>query len=111
MVAKMAIPKKEKRAAIAAALRIPEHILQHELVGLGVRMLDRTNHNFIGDSGTVVDESRNTLTVDIEGQLKNYVKDQSTFSFRVPAGQWVRVDGKLLVGRPEDRIKKRHINW
>jgi ribonuclease P protein subunit POP4 len=35
------------------------------------------------------------------------VKDSSVFHFKFPDGTVVEIDGKLLVGRPEDRLKKR----
>ncbi|MCD6207409.1 MAG: ribonuclease P protein component 1 [Methanosarcinales archaeon] len=37
-------------------------------------------------------------------------KSQTTFIFSLPDGIRVRVDGRLLVARPEDRIAKRHRN-
>jgi ribonuclease P protein subunit POP4 len=34
------------------------------------------------------------------------VKDSSIFHFKFSDGTVVEIDGKLLVGRPEDRLKK-----
>ena len=35
-------------------------------------------------------------------------KDVSIFQFKVPDGTIVEIDGKILLNRPEDRIKKRY---
>ena len=35
-------------------------------------------------------------------------KDVSVFQFKVPDGTVVEIDGKILLNRPEDRIKKRY---
>lgn len=41
---------------------------------------------------------------------KTIPKAHSTFIFSLPDGRKVRVDGDLLVARPEDRISKKHKN-
>ena len=58
-----------------------------------------------------MDETRNTLTLEINKKEKNFVKEQCVFSFHLPSGEKVKVDGKILVGRPEDRIKKKLRKW
>jgi ribonuclease P protein subunit POP4 len=35
------------------------------------------------------------------------VKDSSVFHFTMPDGTIVEVDGKVILGRPEDRLKKK----
>ena len=89
----------------------PKDLVRHELIGLRVKIVDSTNKAIIGVSGRVVDESRNTLTIETPRGPKNFVKEQCVFSFQIPSGEWVRVDGKLLVARPEDRIKKKFRKW
>ncbi len=39
-------------------------------------------------------------------KAKNVVKEVAVFRFRFSDGAIVEIDGKLLVGRPEDRLKK-----
>ena len=34
--------------------------------------------------------------------------DVSVFQFKVPDGTIVEIDGKILLNRPEDRIKRRY---
>lgn len=63
---------------------------------------------FKGIKGKVVDETRNTIKIeDYEGNEKIVPKKEATFHFKLPDGSKVEIDGKILVARPEDRIKKR----
>ncbi len=89
----------------------PENLVRHELIGLACRVSDSTNKALIGLEGRVTDESRQTLTLEAENREKTLAKDQCLFSFRIPSGKWVRVEGRLLVARPEDRIKKKFKSW
>lgn len=89
----------------------PKNLVRHELIGLHCRIADSTNKEVKGLEGRVVDESRNTLTIEVKGKEKNVVKEQCVFSFSLPSGERVRVEGKVLVGRPEDRIKKKLKKW
>ncbi len=88
----------------------PEEIVRHELIGLRVRVEECSNPSSVGISGKVVDESRNTLTMRSESGSKVLVKEECTFIFSTESGE-LRVDGSLLVGRPEDRIKKKQPKW
>jgi ribonuclease P protein subunit POP4 len=89
----------------------PENLVRHELIGLSVKVTRSTNPSSIGIEGRVVDESRNTLTIETEKGKKNIVKEQCTFSIELPSGERVVVDGRVLVARPEDRIKKKQKKW
>ncbi len=89
----------------------PENILRHELIGLDVTVFDSTNKKIIGLHGKVVDESRQTLKIKTSKGEKTMIKNQCVFSFCLPTGVCVRVDGKQLVSRPEDRIKKKITSW
>lgn len=88
-----------------------KNLVRHELIGLQVRVIASSNFSAIGGNGRVVDESRNMLTVETEFGEKHYAKEQCMFAFTLPSGDIVRVDGKVLVGRPEDRIKKKQRKW
>jgi len=88
----------------------PEDLVRHELIGLNVKIASSSNLVMIGIHGKVVDESRNTLTIETKAGPRTAIKDQCEFSFKL-GKEWVRVDGKLLVARPEDRVKKRFKKW
>jgi ribonuclease P protein subunit POP4 len=89
----------------------PGELVRHELIGLEVRVVSSANKQLAGLAGRVVDESRNMLTIETAKGEKRLVKEQCVFSFRLPSGKRVRVDGSVLVGRPEDRVKKRFRKW
>jgi ribonuclease P protein subunit POP4 len=91
----------------------PENVVRHELIGLKVRIASSDNPEIAGLSGRVIDESRNTLTIETPGKgEKRLIKDQCVFSFYLPSvRKRVKVDGKIIVARPEDRIKKKFEKW
>jgi ribonuclease P protein subunit POP4 len=90
----------------------PQNLVRHELIGLKVKIAGSTNKAMIGTEGKVVDETRNTLILEVLGKDKKFVKEQCVFSFYLPGSKnWVKVDGSILVARPEDRIKKKLKKW
>ena len=84
----------------------PKNLVRHELIGLGVEVADSENPSNKGMKGIVMDETRNTLVIETGKGEKTLIKEQCIFIFKLPEGK-VRVDGKILVARPEDRIKKK----
>jgi len=90
----------------------PKNIVRHEFIGLLVRVTDSANKALIGTEGKVIDETRNTLTIEVAGLEKTFIKDQCVFSFFLPdSKKWVKVNGDVIVARPEDRIKKKLKLW
>lgn len=102
-----------------------KNIFYHELIGLELKVVDSSNPSLIGLRGTVIDETKKTLTVEVSQKVhskdlssnqdlifiyreKLIQKDVSVFQFKVPDGTIVEIDGKILLNRPEDRIKKRY---
>ncbi|MFH1786362.1 MAG: ribonuclease P protein component 1 [archaeon] len=84
-------------------MRSKENLHQHELIGLKVEVAESSNTALMGLKGTVADETRNMLVVD-SGGMKKVPKADCTFRF---PEYGVSIEGKILVARPEDRIKKR----
>ncbi|MCQ6962045.1 ribonuclease P protein component 1 [Methanolobus chelungpuianus] len=88
-------------------------LIFHELIGLGVEVVDATNPALIGISGRVVDETKNMLIVLTKAGSEIMVpKAVTTFVFRIPARlsgkhaeRHVKIDGNLLVSQPENRTK------
>jgi ribonuclease P protein subunit POP4 len=105
----------------------PENLVRHELVGLRVRIAESSDPAHEKVSGTVVDETYGTLRIEtarkiskktskertekIERIEKIIPKSTTIFIFALPNKTEVQVDGRLLVGRPEDRIKKKLPRW
>jgi len=88
-----------------------KNLVMHELIGLAVRIKDSTDPSQKKLSGKVVDESYSTLKIEVKGKEKIIPKGNSIFIFTLPNKQKVQVDGKLLISRPEDRIKKKFARW
>ena len=80
------------------------NILRHELVGLKLGAI--TDGKRI--RGVVTGETSKTIRVKTPGGDKTITKEISTLEFELPGASVVRVEGKLLAGRPEDRVKKKH---
>jgi len=80
-------------------------LLKHELVGLNANVVDSENKALVGMKGKIVDETRNMLTIDYDGKLKRLIKSQVILQLSYK-GHAYEVNGKMLVNRPEDRIKK-----
>lgn len=83
-----------------------ENLLQHELIGLKIKILDSSDPTLIGKEGVIMDETRNTITLKEEEKLKRIPKKGSKMSVTTPKGEKVKVKGTELQARPEDRVKK-----
>ena len=90
----------------------PKNLVRHELIGLEVKIKNSTDPTLKGKKGKVVDETYNMLKIEEEeGKEISVPKKNCVFIFKLPSGLKVEVDGKILVGRPEDRIKKKFKKW
>ena len=89
----------------------PQNLVRHELIGLNIEIKKSFNKSQNGLKGRVVGETYSTLRIETEKGEKVIPKDVAIFIFTLPNGTKVQVDGKILVGRPEDRIKKKLSRW
>lgn len=85
----------------------PYNILRHELIGLRVRVVS-TTHPGYRCSGEIIEETRNTLKIKSKSGMKTLPKNCITLELKLPNKEVVRIDGNLLVSRPEERIKKKY---
>jgi len=88
----------------------PKNLVKHELIGLVLEVADSKNPSQKGLRGRVVDETRNTLVIETDKGEKTLMKEQCVFIFELEQGK-VKVNGSMLVARPEDRIKKKTRAW
>ncbi len=89
----------------------PKNVIFHELIGLYVEIVNSSNPYHIGISGKVVDETANMLVIDTSEGRKKIPKKYTVFVFVLPSGEKVKVEGKVLLGGPEERLKKRIRYW
>ena len=86
--------------------RTPANLTSHEIIGLRAIVARCSDSNLEGESGTVIDETKNMLKLDVKGKIKTVPKAVAQFSFILPDKRVIPVDGKTIQGRPEDRIAK-----
>jgi ribonuclease P protein subunit POP4 len=89
-------------------MKVTPDVIRYEFIGTEAKVSKSTHPDYVGISGKVIDETRNTLTILHEGKGKVVVKDSTIFHFKFSDGTTVEINGKILVGRPEDRLK-RHV--
>ena len=81
------------------------NILRDEIIGLDAEVLSDSNPANIGIRGKVIDETMKTLVIRGMGTHR-IAKQEAVFKFLLD-GVAVKVEGKALMGRPEDRVKKK----
>lgn len=86
-------------------------IIRHELIGLTAKVSKSTNDSMCGLKGTVIDETKNMLTLSDGVRRIMIPKDETTFKFTLKDGTTVQVDGYRLLGRPEMRLKSKVRRW
>jgi len=92
-------------------MRTPENLVRHELIGLKAEVVESTNKKNIGLRGKVVDETRNMLVIEKKGNKEvRITKEYNVFVFYL-GKEKVKIEGKILMARPEDRIKKKFRKW
>jgi ribonuclease P protein subunit POP4 len=89
----------------------PANLLKHELIGLEVEVSASSDPNLVGMKGAVVDETKKMICVHDGKRCRMFSKEISTFQFRLPDGSLVLVEGKHMVGQPENRLKMRVRSW
>jgi ribonuclease P protein subunit POP4 len=87
-------------------MKVTPDIIRDEFIGTEGRIARSQHPGYVGISGRVINETKNTFTIFYAGKDRNIVKNSAVFSFKFSDGTIVEIDGKLLVGRPEDRLKK-----
>jgi len=89
----------------------PQNLVRHELIGLSTKIDKSTDKTQKGLKGKVIDETYNMIKIETRGKEKVIPKNNCIFIFTLPNKTKIQVDGKLLIGRPEDRIKKKIRRW
>ncbi len=82
-----------------------KNIVLNELIGLRVRILSSSDKKERGISGKVIDETKNTLSVDTMRGRKSIIKSRTVFIFYFGKKSF-RVKGEEINFRPYERIEK-----
>jgi len=84
-----------------------DNILSHEIIGLDVRLLESTDRRLEGLNGTVVFETRNTLSIRKNSDRIIQIPKQAAKRIEVQTRLGVCfISGSSLIGRPEDRLTR-----
>ena len=84
---------------------IEKTLAKEELIGLHVKIKDCKDPRWIGKSGIILDETKNTFLLVIDNQKKRIAKNIALFEFEYK-GKKIEIEGLKIAFRPEDRIKK-----
>jgi ribonuclease P protein subunit POP4 len=87
-------------------VKITPNILKQEFIGTQSKISQSSHVDYIGLSGKVINETKNTFSILFKNKVKKIIKNAAIFRFKFCDGTIVEIDGNLLVGRPEDRLKK-----
>ena len=87
-------------------MKVTPDVIRYEFIGTQAQVAKSLHENYVGLGGRVIGETRNTFTLLDAGKARSVIKEFSVFNFTFDDGTVVDIDGKLLVGRPEDRLKK-----
>jgi len=96
----------------------PASLVRHELVGLEVSVTAASNPDLLAIDGEVVLETTKTVGIQTDASVESAAgdedgsdrvshvpKDGTTFTFVLPSGEEVDVEGRRLVGRPARRTE------
>jgi len=78
---------------------------KHELMGLIATVTSAYDKSHVDMKGKIVDETKNTLTMEVSGKEKMLPKRGTVLKIDLAGGP-VKVECGKLTFRPEDRIKK-----
>ena len=91
--------------------RRPEDIIFHELIGIECKIVSSPNKYQIGLVGRIIDETKNLLILENEkNKVKKIEKKGRVFRLKLD-DKIVEILGDDIIGRPENRIKKKYGDW
>jgi len=80
-------------------------LARDELIGLHVTITDCKDPSWVGKSGLIIDETKNTFHLEIKNEKKIIAKKNATFEFEYN-NKKITIEGSKIMYKPEDRIKK-----
>jgi ribonuclease P protein subunit POP4 len=83
----------------------PRNISRHEMIGLEVEISESRDPTLKNLKGRIIDETKNTFTIQVNEKKKKIPKGICKFRFRLKDAN-VEVSGHGIIGRPQERIKK-----
>ncbi len=87
-------------------MKITPDIIRYEFIGVEGEVAKSPHQDYVNVGGKIIGETKNTFIFQKESRRRSVIKEIAIFNFKFDDGSIVQIDGKLLVGRPEDRLKK-----
>ena len=82
------------------------NLLCHEVIGLGVKILESSDSTLQGCDGTIVFETKNTIFIRKDSVVRQVAK-RAAKRLQVQTPPCVCfISGSELIGRPEDRVER-----
>jgi ribonuclease P protein subunit POP4 len=82
------------------------NFLRNDLIGLYAKIIDSSHRDYIGITGTIVNETKKTLIILDNKKKKRVAKRVSVIQITLPNGKSYIVDGVSTIGHPVNKIKK-----
>lgn len=84
----------------------PDNIYAHEIIGLYAKIIDSTDPTLKGLDGTIIFETKNTISMKKNSTIKQIVKKTAKMiEVETPSGVCF-ISGSSMIARPEDRIAR-----
>lgn len=84
----------------------PENVLVHEIIGLGAKIVESTDPTLQGISGTIVFETKNTVSIRTDSSVKQIAKKVAKkIEIKTDSGVCF-ISGSSMIGRAEDRVSR-----
>jgi ribonuclease P protein subunit POP4 len=74
--------------------------MRTSFIGKHIRIIESTNKSLFGIEGRVVDETKNIISIETDGNVRKIAKDQCVFEIDEK-----QVEGRKITKKPEERIK------
>jgi len=84
-------------------IALKNHII-HEFIGLKTEIIKSTNSQVVGQTGIVMNETKNMFLLKTKFGPKQISKNHNVWKFTIDDNQVV-VDGSLLGKKPYDRLE------
>ncbi|MFX0096575.1 MAG: ribonuclease P protein component 1 [Candidatus Hodarchaeota archaeon] len=86
----------------------PQNILHHELIGLKAKIVKSSDRNLVNMTGIIIDETKKTFVILSNQGEKRIAKQIVELHIVLPNGNIIEVNGRKLLGQPENRVKKKN---
>ena len=80
-----------------------KNLVNHELIGLDVTIVESTNKKLIGLSGKIIDETKSMFNIDTSKGSKLISKSHNNWKFDLDGSQ-VIVNGSSITRRSYERV-------